>query len=89
MLLVEDEDTVRSLCAKVLGDLGYKVLPARNGAGGETRGHVRKRTMKKKPLTDDEGEVRELTEKEICASVLRRKCFPLSWWQFFPKSARV
>ena len=32
VLLVEDEDTVRNLCAKVLGDLGYKVLPARNGA---------------------------------------------------------
>ena len=31
VLLVEDEDTVRNLCARILGDLGYKVMEARNG----------------------------------------------------------
>ncbi len=32
VLLVEDEDTVRNLCSRVLGDLGYRVMQARNGA---------------------------------------------------------
>ena len=32
VLLVEDEDMVRNLCARILGDLGYKVMQARNGA---------------------------------------------------------
>ena len=31
VLLVEDEDTVRNLCARILRDLGYKVVEARNG----------------------------------------------------------
>jgi signal transduction histidine kinase/CheY-like chemotaxis protein len=32
VLLVEDEDTLRTLCERILGDLGYQVMPARNGA---------------------------------------------------------
>jgi CheY-like chemotaxis protein len=32
VLVVEDEDTLRTLCERILGDLGYRVMPARNGA---------------------------------------------------------
>lgn len=32
VLLVEDEDTVREMCSRILGDLGYKVTQARSGA---------------------------------------------------------
>jgi CheY-like chemotaxis protein len=32
VLLVEDEDTLRTLCERILGDLGYQVMPARDGA---------------------------------------------------------
>jgi CheY-like chemotaxis protein len=32
VLLVEDEDTVRNLCSRILGDLGYRVMQARSGA---------------------------------------------------------
>jgi two-component system cell cycle sensor histidine kinase/response regulator CckA len=32
VLLVEDEDTVRNLGVRILGDLGYRVMQARNGA---------------------------------------------------------
>ena len=32
VLLVEDEDTVRDLCSRILGDLGYRVMQARSGA---------------------------------------------------------
>jgi CheY-like chemotaxis protein len=32
VLVVEDEDTLRTLCERILGDLGYQVMPARNGA---------------------------------------------------------
>ena len=31
VLLVEDEPTIRSMCSRVLGDHGYKVLEAANG----------------------------------------------------------
>ena len=32
VLLVEDEDTVRNLCSRILGELGYQVIQARSGA---------------------------------------------------------
>jgi len=32
VLVVEDEDTLRTLCERILGGLGYQVMPARNGA---------------------------------------------------------
>ncbi|MBE0606640.1 MAG: response regulator [Deltaproteobacteria bacterium] len=32
VLLVEDEDTVRNLCSRILRDLGYQVMQARSGA---------------------------------------------------------
>jgi len=32
VLVVEDEDTLRTLCERILGGLGYRVMPARNGA---------------------------------------------------------
>jgi CheY-like chemotaxis protein len=32
VLLVEDEDTVRNLCSRTLGELGYQVMQARSGA---------------------------------------------------------
>ena len=32
VLLVEDEETLRTLCERILGELGYTVLPAGNGA---------------------------------------------------------
>ena len=32
VLVVEDEDTLRTLCERILGDLGYQVMTARNGA---------------------------------------------------------
>jgi PAS domain S-box-containing protein len=32
VLLVEDEDAVRDLCSRILGDLGYQVMQARSGA---------------------------------------------------------
>lgn len=32
ILLVEDEEILRNLCVRILGDLGYKVMQARNGA---------------------------------------------------------
>ena len=31
VLLVEDEDAVRDLCSRILGDLGYQVMQARSG----------------------------------------------------------
>lgn len=31
VLLVEDEDTLRALCERILGGLGYQVMQARNG----------------------------------------------------------
>ena len=31
VLLVEDEDVLRNLCARIMGDLGYRVMSARNG----------------------------------------------------------
>jgi two-component system cell cycle sensor histidine kinase/response regulator CckA len=34
VLLVEDDDTVRELCVRILERLGYKVLTASNGAEG-------------------------------------------------------
>jgi len=32
VLLVEDEDSVRNLCSRILGELGYQVVQARSGA---------------------------------------------------------
>ncbi|RJP17936.1 MAG: PAS domain S-box protein [Deltaproteobacteria bacterium] len=32
VLIVEDDDTVRKLCVRILGDLGYQVMQARTGA---------------------------------------------------------
>ena len=32
VLVVEDEEIVRNLCVRILEDLGYKVMQARNGA---------------------------------------------------------
>ncbi|TFH31702.1 MAG: response regulator [Deltaproteobacteria bacterium] len=32
VLLVEDEETVRDMCSRILGDLGYRVTQARSGA---------------------------------------------------------
>ncbi len=31
VLVVEDEEIVRTMCSRILGDLGYKVMQARNG----------------------------------------------------------
>ena len=40
VLLVEDEETLRTLCERILGDLGYRVLPARNGAEAIALAHA-------------------------------------------------
>jgi two-component system cell cycle sensor histidine kinase/response regulator CckA len=34
VLVTEDDEIVRAMCSRILGDLGYKVLQARNGAEG-------------------------------------------------------
>jgi PAS domain S-box-containing protein len=39
VLVVEDEDILRDLCSRILGELGYKVLQARNGAEAITLAH--------------------------------------------------
>jgi PAS domain S-box-containing protein len=40
VLVVEDEDTLRTLCERILGDLGYLVMPARNGAEAIALAHA-------------------------------------------------
>jgi PAS domain S-box-containing protein len=40
VLVVEDEDTLRTLCERILGDLGYQVMPARNGAEAIALAHA-------------------------------------------------